>query len=61
MSLFHRVMTTKIDFQYGPFMQGETINVSTYISKDSTINFNFIAPKSAKMCRQYSVYSEEFG
>ena len=43
------------------FRKGETINVSAYISKDFIANLNFLAPNSAKMLYQYSVYSEEFG
>ena len=39
---------TKINFWHGPFRQGETINVRPYISKDFSVNFNFLAPNSAK-------------
>ena len=52
---------TKINFWYGPFRQGDTINVWAYISKDFVANFNFPAPNSAKISYQYSVYSDEFG
>ena len=52
---------TKINFWYEPFRQGKTINVWAYISKDFIANFNFIAPISAKMLYQYSVYSDKFG
>ena len=51
---------TKINFWYGPFRQGKTINVWDYISKDFIANLNFPAPNSAKILCQYSVYSEEF-
>ena len=50
----------KINFWYGLFRQGVTMNVWAYISKDVTANFNFPAPNSAKMLYQHSVYSEEF-
>ena len=51
---------TKINFWYGLLMQGKTINVWAYISKDLIPKLNFPAPNSAKMSYQYSVYSEEF-
>ena len=51
---------TKINFWYGLFRQGKTINVWAYISKDFIANFNFPAPNSAKMLNQYWVYSKEF-
>ena len=35
---------TKIDFWYGPFRQGETINIWAHISKDFITHFNSIAP-----------------
>ena len=57
--LFEKTIT-KIKFWYGPFRQGETINVGACISKDFIANFNFPAPNSAKMLYRYSVYSEEF-
>ena len=40
---------TKINFWYGMFRQGKTINVWAYISIDVIANFNFLAPNSAKM------------
>ena len=39
---------TKINFCYGLYRQGKTINVWAYISKDFIANFNFLAPNSAK-------------
>ena len=39
---------TKINFCYGLNLQGKTINVGAYISKDFIANFNFLAPNSAK-------------
>ena len=40
---------TKINFWYGLFRQGKTRNVWAYIFKDFNANFNFLAPKSAKI------------
>ena len=40
---------TKINFWFGLFKQGETVNVWAYITKDFIANFNFIAPFSAKI------------
>ena len=39
---------TKINFCYGLYRQGKTINVSAYVSKDFFPNFNFLAQNSAK-------------
>ena len=40
---------TKINFWYGLFWQDKTINVWAYISKDFIVNFNILAPNSAKI------------
>ena len=39
---------TKINFCYGLYRQGKTINILANISKDFVANFNFLAPNSAK-------------